>query len=360
MTSPGGAMSGSSSSSSLFASAHPLLPPPLATLDVAAPPSSTKLWLPGPDGGSLAARDAGPRLAPLVPGTNLNVAPPAWALASDFRPYTLFPHSAAAQDDAPDARGASRPPDFIAAAENLKKLFAMPFSGAPVSLAVQRLGPTLLLDSAEHVSAALRARVAGAGAGAGADARPGLGASPQAAVPRYLAAARRAAASESPKAAVPAPPAAPRRGSQQLLEAKLLFHALSVDARVRELEASEHSASDADSDAPRPATPPPPSAAADALVLWSSPAEAAAAARDAAGDDEGISHGGALQRRVAGVAAAQPGPPPASAETRWAPPRAAPGAWDTGNQLFEWQLDDLRLVVDSSLLLFRSACPLMS
>ena len=149
---------------------------------------------------------------------------------------------------------------------------------------------------------------------------------------------------------------APRRGSQQLLEAKLLFHALSVDARVRELEASDSAASDADSDAPRPATPPPPSAA-DALVLWSSPAEAAAAARDADGDDESAFHGGALQRRVAGVAAAQPGPPPASAETRWAPPRAAPGAWDTGNQLFEWQLDDLRLVVDSSLLLFRSACP---
>lgn len=124
-----------SSSSSLFASAHPLLPPPVpchATLDVTTARSSTKLCLPGPDGGALASRDAGPRLAPLVPGTNLNVAPPAWALASDFRPYTLFPHSAAAPDDAPDARGASRPPDFIAAAENLKKLFAMPFSDAPV------------------------------------------------------------------------------------------------------------------------------------------------------------------------------------------------------------------------------------
>ena len=111
-----------SSGSSLFAAAHPLLPPPCATLDVAAAGGGggVKLRLPGPEAaasGALAALNAGLRLAPLAPGTNLN-SPPGWALVGDcYKPYTLFPAEPPGAEAG--ARGASRPPDFIAAAENL-------------------------------------------------------------------------------------------------------------------------------------------------------------------------------------------------------------------------------------------------
>lgn len=46
-------------------------------------------------------------------------------------------------------------------------------------------------------------------------------------------------------------------------------------------------------------------------------------------------------------------------ERRWAPPRASPGASPEGTfvdskGLFEWKLDDMRLVVESQLVLYRN------
>ena len=292
------------SSFSLFASQ------PVASLDVAARAG----WAPAlpPSSSSLApALLSGPRLAPLVPGTNLNVPPSSVGQAS-WRHYELFPEQSSLPTPSPH---------FIAQAESLKRLLALPYSSAPLSLAVHRLGGTLLVDSDERVVKALS--------------KSGLEAG------RHPAEARRPSAQQLK----------PGGGTSGLLEAKLLFHSLSVEASLRALEAEEPVEPHANPQRRDEG------AALGALVLWSDQGEAATTAT--AGSD------GALQLRGASRALALASLRPEAtsphqaghSETRWAPPRSAaspPGSFDIAPRLFEWHLESHRIVVESQLVLFRS------
>jgi hypothetical protein len=86
----------------------------------------------------------------LHPGVDLNVPPPNW-LQSRLPDGTLVPRGGAAAIDsiAASPGGAAGPllghVDFVAPAAEMKKILTMPYSGAQVSLAVFRVGETLVV-----------------------------------------------------------------------------------------------------------------------------------------------------------------------------------------------------------------------
>ena len=316
------------------------LPSPVATCTVAAPlggrgtrsslppPSSNEGWL-----------SAGPRLASLAPGTDLNEPP--LSTVGVWRPYELFPQTS------PQASAGSSAPHFIGAAERLKQLFSLPFSSAPVSLAVHRLGGTLLVDSDEAVQRMLTGP-------ARQQAQQGACASPP--PPRHIG-NDSGHAKQRGRGKAPRSEEAAKRNASKLLEAKLFFHALSVEASLAALEAADAPPSPSSSSVAE-------SQAAASLVLWSEGGGSPHHKADPSSDSED----GALRLRGAArqvaLAAVRPPqvapatPEPANTETRWAPPRSTSstaGTFDLTPRLFEWQLDaHMRVVVESPLVLFRS------
>ena len=109
-----------------------------------------------------------PRLSFLVPGTSL-MSPPLGGVAgisSAFVPYELFPQSQPLSTEGAGAGGGS--PHFIASAADLKRLLSIPYSDSPFSLAVQRVGNTLLVEGDERLRGSLGALLGGGwGAGVG-------------------------------------------------------------------------------------------------------------------------------------------------------------------------------------------------
>jgi hypothetical protein len=312
------------------------LPSPVATCDVAAPPGGhvRATRCPLPPTSSEGWLSTGPRLASLAPGTDLNEPP--LSTVGVWRPYELFPTS--------PQTGGSSAPHFIGAAERLKQLFALPFSTAPVSLAVHRLGDTLLVDSDEAVQRML-----------------GACPSPPPPPPRHIGSdsghAKQRGGSKAPRSEATA-----KRNASKLLEAKLFYHALSVEASLAALEAADAPPSPSSSSVAE-------SQAAASLVLWAegggSPHHRGAdPSSDSEGDGALRLRGAARQVALAAVRPPQVAPPatpePASTETRWAPPRSSHGTTPAGTfdltpRLFEWQLDaHMRVVVESPLVLFRS------
>ena len=313
------------------------LPSPVATCNVAAPPggrgSRASPLPPPPKEGWLSS---GPRLASLAPGTNLNEPP--LSTVGVWRPYELFPQTS------PTA--GSSAPHFIGAAERLKQIFSLPFSSQPLSLAVHRMGGTLLVDSDEAVQRMLTGPPRHT-------AQQGACPSPQ--PPRHIG------SDAGPHAKQRKAPRNDEKAASKLLEAKLLFHALSVEASLAALEAADAPPSPSSSSVAE-------SQAAASLVLWSAGGGSPANKADPSSDCED----GAIQLRGAArkvaLAAVRPPPqvaPPATpepaghTETRWAPPRSShassAGTFDLTPRLFEWQLDaHMRVVVESPLVLFRS------
>ncbi|KAK3284544.1 hypothetical protein CYMTET_7815 [Cymbomonas tetramitiformis] len=154
----------------------------------------------------------GPRFACLAPGTDLNQ-PPAtcWSLGG-WEPYRLFPPERPPAISSTAASACSQP-NFIAAADNLKSLLQLPYSTSPVSLCVRRVGSTILLDDATPVySAAAATRATGLFGNAAAN--PSLAGEHDSAPQGRLDSTQ-----------------------QQLLESKLLYHSLSLEAGLQRLEA---------------------------------------------------------------------------------------------------------------------------
>ena len=147
--SPRGPMDRGGDSTSLFAQPHPWLPR-VASFDLLASapaPSSSPSSSDAHTRGNAHALDlVAPRWHAPTPGTDLNkpprdtADPPAAGFVAPWQPYRLFP-----THQPPRGRGTA-PPDFIATADNLKALLQMPWTNQPVSLAVHRCGTTLLLD----------------------------------------------------------------------------------------------------------------------------------------------------------------------------------------------------------------------
>jgi len=410
--SPRGPMDRGGDSTSLFAQPHPWLPR-VASFDLLA---SAPAPSPSPSASDAHARGnahaldlVAPRWHAPTPGTDLNkppkdtADPPAAGFVAPWQPYRLFP-----THQPPRGRGTA-PPDFVATADNLKALLQMPWTNQPVSLAVHRCGTTLLLDDVnERQANAVYESLGGPGLfppwmpggprasdprGEQDSISPGPRPSPRRPPPGFPADysrlrrpsidhwdggrspgtahdARGPVGSYAAAAAAPIGPA-PRPGpaleSQAALEAKLLYHSLSVEAGLGRLDIREGAEGADDSDDSddsddheheherrmrrAPAVihlpPPPPKssaptgalqlrgaarAVADAMV--SSAAPARLAAEKAYGDEEDGGGAGSAGGGTSGY--------------------YTPGDGAFGKpHLFEWEVHGHRLLVESSLAVFR-------
>ena len=389
-------------STSLFAQPHPWLPR-VASFDLlaSAPASSSNASASAAD---LIVKPLSDLVAPRwhapSPGTDLNKPPrdinPSNGFLAAWQPYRLFP------THQPQRGRGTAPPDFVATADNLKALLQMPWTNQPVSLAVHRCGSTLLLDDVnERQANAMCESLGGPGFFAGdphASAphqSHGLPRRPPPGFPADYSRLRRpsidtvTSGSSSPRpvgsyaaaAAAAAPPIGPTRTttgghrqgeSQAVLEAKLLYHSLSVEAglgrldirgpdgapagdgttdRTRNIDACPDDDDDDRSRMRRPPAvihlpPPPPKpgasgppgalqlrgparAVADAMV------SSAASTQLATGDEDAPNDGGDGTKTPSEAGAA------ASGEAFGQP------------HLFEWEVHGHRLLVESSLVVFR-------
>eukprot|EP00743_Colponemidia_sp_Colp-15_P008711 GILK01009486.1.p1 GENE.GILK01009486.1~~GILK01009486.1.p1 ORF type:complete len:360 (-),score=76.03 GILK01009486.1:87-1166(-) len=165
---------------SLFSSSHPLIPP-VACLSLrkpnvfampasnAVPPATTSASSPltGSPSYAKVVSNRSNRVdrwfSPLAEGTNLNKAPSNWLQYDDriskADPYQLFPVLPSGSreiQELPSSQLASisfgpAEPDFLAPAENLKKLFRMPYTKGSIALNVHKVGSTLIVDTVGHV-----------------------------------------------------------------------------------------------------------------------------------------------------------------------------------------------------------------
>ena len=388
-------------STSLFAQPHPWLPR-VASFDLlaSAPASSSNASASAAD---LIVKPLSDLVAPRwhapSPGTDLNKPPrdinPSNGFLAAWQPYRLFP------THQPQRGRGTAPPDFVATADNLKALLQMPWTNQPVSLAVHRCGSTLLLDDVnERQANAMCESLGGPGFFAGdphaSASHPshGLPRRPPPGFPADYSRLRRpsidtvTSGSSSPRpvgsyaaAAAAAAPIGPTRTttgghrqgeSQAVLEAKLLYHSLSVEAglgrldirgpdgapagdgttdRTRNIDACPDDDDDDRSRMRRPPAvihlpPPPPKpgasgppgalqlrgparAVADAMV------SSAASTQLATGDEDAPNDGGDGTKTGSEAGAA------ASGEAFGQP------------HLFEWEVHGHRLLVESSLVVFR-------
>ena len=407
--SPRGPMDRGGDSTSLFAQPHPWLPR-VASFDLLASAPA-----PSPSPSSSDAHSRGnaahaldlvaPRWHAPTPGTDLNkpprdtADPPAAGFVAPWQPYRLFP-----THQPPRGRGTA-PPDFVATADNLKALLQMPWTNQPVSLAVHRCGTTLLLDDVnERQANAVYESLGGPGLvppwmpGAPRPRDPGGERDsisprrrPPPGFPADYSRLRRPSidrwdggggrssgtAHDRPRgpvgsyaAAVHSPIGPPRvvspsvpRESQAALEAKLLYHSLSVEAGLGRLdiregtegaEGAEGAEEDEDEEDERrmrrpPAVihlpPPPPKSTAPTGALQLRGAARAVAdamvssARNACGGDEDEEGGSAGGGTSGGC---------------YTPGDVPPGDRAFGKpHLFEWEVHGHRLLVESSLAVFR-------